>query len=247
MNQFKIREVGSADVREIAGEIPWKSKVGDRVNFYDGRSGKTRYSVEWTAEEVELYRGQRMDIVDVLDGLGEKKSAAQIRAQRKAAMKWWMVAWVVWPVMLFSCVAAGLGFGLGDEAVYSKTVDLCSAEIGCTHRSEQPLGPIELNDQGRVYKIKVSISDLPTPAKGTENWKAVFTELLDSDKQIKSGFTADLWKAYWVEGGESGVEANYSEEKAFRLDHPGTYYLAAGIETSTNLSGVYTSCQYRSS
>ena len=85
--EFRIGETGSATLTNIEGEIPWKAKVGEKVHFYDGSGNGFKYSVEWTAEEVELYRGKVIDEIELLrDIFKDKERAAlaeELRAKRR--------------------------------------------------------------------------------------------------------------------------------------------------------------------
>ena len=70
-----VREVAQARITRWDGEIPWVPDPEEPVSYADLEAGPISYSVEWTAEEVEFYRGTRMPGTTVMHAFGLDPSA----------------------------------------------------------------------------------------------------------------------------------------------------------------------------
>ncbi len=57
----RVRSRGSATIEFLEGEMTWRAMLGDRMNYAEAVNRSRLYSVEWTPEEVEFYRGERLD------------------------------------------------------------------------------------------------------------------------------------------------------------------------------------------
>ncbi|HEX9118171.1 MAG TPA: DUF4178 domain-containing protein [Anaerolineae bacterium] len=57
----RIRAKGDARIDYLEGELTWKAKVGDTMNYAEGEGAQELHSIEWTTDEVEFYRGHKLD------------------------------------------------------------------------------------------------------------------------------------------------------------------------------------------
>lgn len=66
-----VTERASAKVIDLAGELTWQGKIGDRINYLEAHKGRRyRYSVEYTDQEIELMGGQVLSNEDVAKAFG---------------------------------------------------------------------------------------------------------------------------------------------------------------------------------
>ena len=66
----RVRDVGSARIDYLEGELTWKAKAGDTMQFAEGDGPDERYSVEWTQNEVEFYFGNRLNGLETAQAFG---------------------------------------------------------------------------------------------------------------------------------------------------------------------------------
>ncbi|HUS16453.1 MAG TPA: DUF4178 domain-containing protein [Chloroflexia bacterium] len=74
----RIRSRGTATITYQEGELTWRASLGDTMHYAEGVAGDTLISVEWTANEIEFYGGQRLDrgLVAQAFGLGATRELA---------------------------------------------------------------------------------------------------------------------------------------------------------------------------
>src|SRR5690349_15127140 len=60
--QARVRSRGAAVIDYLEGELTWRARVGDRMDYAEAVGpGDTMFSIEWTPNEVEFFQGQRLD------------------------------------------------------------------------------------------------------------------------------------------------------------------------------------------
>ena len=82
-----INDRGQATVRHVEGELTWKAKVGDRAEYIDAKTPARSYSIEWTADEIEYFRGQPVSFKQVVKFFGLPEELATRQEGQKAAKK----------------------------------------------------------------------------------------------------------------------------------------------------------------
>jgi hypothetical protein len=105
----RITDRGTGSVEFIEGEMTWKARGGDRMNYLEAEGGDVRYSIEWTADEVEFFRGQRLDnnTVRRAFGLPEVAVAAPRRRLSPALIVILVVVGVILLCICISLVSSG--------------------------------------------------------------------------------------------------------------------------------------------
>jgi hypothetical protein len=66
----RVRERGSATIDYLEGELTWKAHVGDTMQYIDAEGGGNLFSIEWTPDEIEFWRGKRLDAREVALAFG---------------------------------------------------------------------------------------------------------------------------------------------------------------------------------
>ena len=56
-----VRDVGRANIDYLEGELTWKAKVNDKMNYAEADGANQRISIEYTQNEIEFYWGKRLD------------------------------------------------------------------------------------------------------------------------------------------------------------------------------------------
>ena len=88
----RFHEVSPAAIVGMAGELTWRPRLGETLEVAEARRGQTHYSVERTAEEVEVVAGERLEDVTVWTALGRDDVLAamtkrQLEAEERAARR----------------------------------------------------------------------------------------------------------------------------------------------------------------
>jgi hypothetical protein len=105
----RVRDRGSARIDYLEGELTWKARLGDTMEYAEAEGPDGRYSIEWTPEEVEFYWGQRLnrrEIEPAFGITGSQLTAAGAGGGRKkgGCLSTAIVAAIV-IVMICLCVA----------------------------------------------------------------------------------------------------------------------------------------------
>jgi hypothetical protein len=66
----RVRDRGSAKIDYLEGELTWKARLGDTMEYAEAEGPDGRYSIEWTPEEVEFYWGQRLNRREIEQAFG---------------------------------------------------------------------------------------------------------------------------------------------------------------------------------
>jgi hypothetical protein len=72
----RVRERGSAHIDYLEGELTWKARVGDTMQYIDAEGATQLFSIEWTPDEIEFWRGKRVQAREVATAFGISPSAA---------------------------------------------------------------------------------------------------------------------------------------------------------------------------
>ncbi len=66
----RVRERDRAAIDYLEGELTWKAAVGETVEYLDAQAGGLMYSIEWTANEIEFWRGKRLNRDEIAKAFG---------------------------------------------------------------------------------------------------------------------------------------------------------------------------------
>lgn len=72
--EYRVKERGTPKISYVEGELTWRATPGDEVSYIDARGPGGGFGVEFTSEEIEFFRRQRLSRVETyrmcgLDGL----------------------------------------------------------------------------------------------------------------------------------------------------------------------------------
>jgi hypothetical protein len=77
----RVKERSPARIVALAGELPWRAKVGDEFQYLDAKRGNIVYSVEYTRDEIELLAGHRLSEAQLWKAFGREDLVSSARAQ----------------------------------------------------------------------------------------------------------------------------------------------------------------------
>jgi Domain of unknown function (DUF4178) len=119
----RVTEVGVAIIDYLEGELTWKAAKGESMHALDAQgAGGAMFSIEWTADEVEFYRGGRQNSAEAAAAFGVPRGAAvgvasgggAAAGKRHAPLAVVMIVALV-IIMLCVCVGAAVGAGGGGS------------------------------------------------------------------------------------------------------------------------------------
>ena len=68
--KMKVKEKGKAKLSFIEGELTWEAKPGEKFKYIDGKSGDSRFSIEWVESEIQYLRGEYRGSKKIYDLFG---------------------------------------------------------------------------------------------------------------------------------------------------------------------------------
>ncbi|MFT5131537.1 MAG: hypothetical protein ACI8W8_005175, partial [Rhodothermales bacterium] len=85
----KIIERGTARIAALDGELSWRAKIGDSFHYIDAAKGSVEYGVEYTDNEIELFRTTSISDADLWRAFGQEHVAKKMEsAQRSNTLIW---------------------------------------------------------------------------------------------------------------------------------------------------------------
>lgn len=109
----RVTEVTHATIDYMEGELTWKARQGDRMMALDAAGpGDEMFSIEWTADEIEFYRGERQERAATAAAFGVPAAAAGVAGPAKSAASIGTVV-VVTLAIIFMCICFGSAIGGG--------------------------------------------------------------------------------------------------------------------------------------
>jgi hypothetical protein len=116
----RVRSRGSATIQYLEGELTWKAALGDKMNYAEAVNQGGLYSVEWTPNEIEFFRGQKLDRAETERAFGIVRATPAGGGKRSTTSNLVLVAVVV-VVVLCLCMAMSWSDGGGGSGGFVST------------------------------------------------------------------------------------------------------------------------------
>ena len=106
----RVRDRGEAKITYLEGELTWKARLGDTMQYAEAEGSDGRYSIEWTPEEVEFYWGQRLNRIEIARafGLTSLPSGAGATGPKSGKSNRLSAAIVIGVVVIFLCLCIAM-------------------------------------------------------------------------------------------------------------------------------------------
>lgn len=207
----QIEEQGVALVAYVEGELPWRAALGKRTGYLDALAGKTAYSIEWSPEEIEFYKGQELDPQEVYKALGLKEAPAAWKAPAPVSHAHKAVVWALVGFGLF-CLVTSIVLSTTGSLMESKKFTLKEVD-------NEPgiMGPLELKETGGVYRVDMAASGLDQSVNSLD------IIILDEANQPLHHIEGDFWDEVGYDDEGRWHESDTSHSAYFRLVRPGKY------------------------
>ena len=212
------RAVGT--IKHIEGELTYKAEVGDQMQYIDAKTLSTFYSVEWTDDSIEYYRGKLLSERDVLVAFDLKELLADIdrKLRVRASRAKFAVACIGTSVLAF--IVWGMSFGMG-RVVSQNTVAV--SQLG---PEGVRFGPIKLKPEDRVHRLEVTGQMTESSA-----WVSGVVETPDGDEFFNA--QGDFWDESGTDSDGYWHESDLNASTDFVVTKPGDYYVRLYAERDT--------------
>ena len=220
-----ITERDEAEIVALAGELTWRARVGDEINYADAFRGDDRYSFEYSSEEIEFYKGRTVEDIDIYRAFGLKDMVAR---EKKKARTRRLLGTVAAIFFVFACIgltsAVGSmlsGFRLahsGDPLIINQT-------------RQARLGPFEVTQENRPHEVSLRTYEKYLPL---DSWAVVDVTLQDAQGETYYLFSEEFWHedgrdedGYWE---ESDIKGSFH----FKPDTAGEYSLILSLNSASS-------------
>ena len=228
--RVRFSETSPAKITALRGELTWRPKLKETLKVGEASRGDQKYSVELTADEIEVVGGPSLTDVEVWKAferpdLVEAAHAAKAKAAasgKRAAPA--LIAAVLF--LLAAFVAAGVGTTVLDTAV---TVSRAMPGLSFGPEAASPeavdLGSFQVEDVTETFEVDVR-------ARLNNTWTAPDLYLVEPSGTRVYLFSGDLW--------DESDESNKGDAYLFKPREVGEHRLEVELLESETASADLT-------
>ncbi|MEO5341961.1 MAG: DUF4178 domain-containing protein [Gammaproteobacteria bacterium SHHR-1] len=221
-HSFRFYEAYTAEVLDVAGELPWRAEVGDRLRVAEAIAPPYSLSQEMEGEETEYYLGEYLDHQEVAEAFGiEPRKPSGVHpaqpfrpSELGLALK---ASGLLFAPLAFLVLIGLMAVGGGNQVL---------KQALAWEQISQPEG-------AQTQDFRVSNAERLVEAKFITNvsnaWMWLEISLLkDGAPLFNTGKEISYY--YGREGGESWSEGSQSAKLLFKVPEPGLYRLELNAE-----------------
>ncbi len=222
-NSFYVKERYPARVFGVEGELTWQAKRDDQHIMVEGVSSGASYSVQYTDNELEMYKGRQVKEEEIAQAFGKPEWLKSLTRKVQNQSTYKIIAGMA---VLMACI--GFSFAMFAGASGQKVVDqrLTLNKADLTPQVIQ----IEFNQTGRPAKVNLTVLNT-LPVNSSVN-PEIEVSIIDPE-----GKETDLTvQEFWSESGYDD-EGSWSEQrtdggKSFVPNVKGVHQLHISLEDS---------------
>lgn len=223
--RLEVEEKSTGFIRFFEGELTWKATVDEAVHYIDAWDGDIIYSVEWTDEEIQFFKGREIKAQDLYRAFGIKEAIPKAAFDedddeekgdllaRAASGKPFVITLI--SAIVFLLIALYLDYYTGTVVMPSKPPEITEDSI--------TMGPYNLTHVNRVHKFEIS-----TSLSNREDYCEF--ALLDEEQQPLGTFDYDFWHESGHDSDGYWSECSLKCKKLFVVKDAGDYYLEINSE-----------------
>lgn len=198
---FFVHERYPAKIIGAEGELTWRAKESERLYVAEGAHANTRFSVQQTDQEIEVYTGVGASELDIAQSVGDEGWIRKVKA-RIAMGEYMRIFGGV--AILFAIAALSLSLILSalGENVQETTVPL---------RETRTALPVEFNEPGRPALVSLQMNG----GMPVNNYVDVDVSIEAPDGTESYLFTKSFWHETGVDEDGRWEERDYNEEGRF--------------------------------
>lgn len=223
-----VTDSGVYQVAYVEGEFPWLASVGQSKRFVDATAKDGFYSIEWSADAIEYYRGYQLDERQIFAMFGLRhllqaldQRMRKVRGQRAFAvicLALGLVSLVVWGMALGGAGSKVVPGGTGTVPIQQALPGLGPAQSAQAAEEGRRFGPIRLTAVDRVHRLEIR-----GHMREQSNWVQAVLE--DEDEVELFETQRDMWDESGYDSDGAWHESDLSASTDFVLKKPGNYYL----------------------
>jgi hypothetical protein len=226
-----VTQNSTAQTYLAEGPLTFNAETGDRVNYLDAGSSKQLYSVQWSANEIEFFRGHQVSAREVFSAFGlteELRAVERVQLGRRSANIFTLVC------LVCALISSMLWFGSGPRS--GKLIAWGTYPISSIGTEGVRLGPFNLNPADKVHCLTVHGTMTQSSA-----WIQGVVETAQGDELLEA--QGDFWD-------ESGYDDSHWHEwylashSYFMARTTGPYYIRLYAERE-NAAGSYGDAGYQ--
>ena len=169
------KETSPARITAMQGELTWRPKLGQTLQVMEARRGDQHYSVELTADEIEVVGGPRISERELWEAFGRDDKIAEMDARIEAARARRKRLRGSAIIALLAAALYFMGIGWAESKgtdIYTGSADFVATQRGAP-RPEPPgpnlravvgerleIGTFTVSDPGTVHDLTLRV-DLP--------------------------------------------------------------------------------------
>lgn len=226
--QLEVEDKSRAVVMFFEGELTWKAKSGETVNYLDAWKDDTHlFSCEWTDREILYFRGIEIPAEKIYqafklgplppEATGEgltTEGPLQKLAQRLISGPMLKLS-IIFSILL---VVTGIFLSfLGKDVKSLKNNKKATDKVVY-------FGPYKMDKKGSIYAIKTRVSGL-----SNEEVYVEFDILNENEKPV-AYFDGDYYHYEGYDSDGHWEESSLSKTRSFVLREPGKYLIKANFE-----------------
>jgi hypothetical protein len=217
----KVKERAPAKIIALLGELTWRARVGETLEYIDAEWGGKRYSAEVTPTELELHEGKAMTEVEVWQAFGRDDLIKQVEKVEAGRKPFQFLMAVAALLMLLSCCGSFYATLSGETLLPAQSVTLTPGEAG------KQIIPFEVKSPGAVHQISLQTS-LPT-----NSWAEVEVSVFDTQNNEFDLSAKEFWDETGSDDEGPWHENDLSSSHLFMPDEAGPYQVQIAMDEAT--------------
>lgn len=214
-----VTDAGSYEVVHAEGEFPYVIVPGRKLGYVDATRLQDFYSVEWTEDSIEYYRGRFLDERTLYTIFGLRDLLQALDARERVLRGRRVFGAVCLALSLVALVFWGASFSSGRVVRNGTgTVELARAQGEGVR-----FGPIPLSAVNRVHRLEVS-----GRMREESNWVQAILE--DENEVELFSSERDMWDESGRDSDGYWHESDLHASTDFVLKKPGNYYVRVYAE-----------------
>ncbi|MCS6777940.1 MAG: DUF4178 domain-containing protein [Chloroherpetonaceae bacterium] len=207
-----ITERAQKRIEFIQGQLTYRAQIGETAMYADARRLDRLYSIEWTADEIEYYRGMPLAERDVYIAFGLKDIVREMDQRETTRRSQTLFA----AVCLVLALLAFIGYGMSLTS--GRVIDRNTVPIDAIGPDGVRFGPITLDPGQRLYRLAINGS-----MDNASAWVAGVLEAADGTELI--GTQRDFWDESGYDADGYWHESDLHAQTDFSVQHPGPYFV----------------------
>jgi hypothetical protein len=211
-----VTDAGTSQLVYVQGEFPWLVAPGRIRRFVDAQHLNDFYSIEWSEDEIEYYRGRYVDERQILSMFAQTALLQELDKRLVALRSRRTFGWSCLAASLIALILWGVALaGPGVDVPGGSGSVMLNAAVG---EEGQRFGPIQLTAKGSVHRLEIRGN-----MTQASNWVQA---VLEDESEVP---LLDTQRDMWDESGRDSDgpwhESDLSASTDFVLAKPGVYYI----------------------